>query len=159
MLFLNRQQHLLILAVVTFSSNHSESMLLPFSLAESAFMPLCMKRYIKWTMNAYTMFGIYLTKQNRRWSSAQAREFGFLHNTVALLVLNSDVSSQRNVGKSSQFLSMIPARWLCVIAAVCLPPLIIFKLLFIISCFSGPSVVLYLYFFYSSWFVCPAFTL
>ncbi|XP_034271054.1 ubiquitin carboxyl-terminal hydrolase 24 isoform X2 [Pantherophis guttatus] len=35
--------------------------------------------------------------QNRRWSSAQAREFGFLHNTVALLVLNSDVSSQRNV--------------------------------------------------------------
>ncbi|XP_044286407.1 ubiquitin carboxyl-terminal hydrolase 24 isoform X3 [Varanus komodoensis] len=35
--------------------------------------------------------------QNRRWSSAQAREFGFLHNTVALLVLHSDVSSQRNV--------------------------------------------------------------
>ncbi|KAK2540502.1 Usp24 [Columba guinea] len=35
--------------------------------------------------------------QNRRWSSAQAREFGYLHNTVALLVLHSDVSSQRNV--------------------------------------------------------------
>ncbi|KAL7985042.1 hypothetical protein Chor_003612 [Crotalus horridus] len=35
--------------------------------------------------------------QNRRWSSAQAREFGFLHNTVALFVLHSDVSSQRNV--------------------------------------------------------------
>ncbi|XP_011781769.1 PREDICTED: ubiquitin carboxyl-terminal hydrolase 24, partial [Colobus angolensis palliatus] len=35
--------------------------------------------------------------QIRRWSSAQAREFGNLHNTVALLVLHSDVSSQRNV--------------------------------------------------------------
>ncbi|XP_045440607.1 ubiquitin carboxyl-terminal hydrolase 24 isoform X7 [Pipistrellus kuhlii] len=35
--------------------------------------------------------------QIRRWSSAQAREFGNLHNTVALLVLYSDVSSQRNV--------------------------------------------------------------
>uniref|UniRef100_A0A8U8BN81 Ubiquitin carboxyl-terminal hydrolase 24 n=1 Tax=Geospiza parvula TaxID=87175 RepID=A0A8U8BN81_GEOPR len=37
------------------------------------------------------------SNQNRRWSSAQAREFGYLHNTVALLVLHSDVSSQRNV--------------------------------------------------------------
>ncbi|XP_059110591.1 ubiquitin carboxyl-terminal hydrolase 24 [Peromyscus eremicus] len=35
--------------------------------------------------------------QIRRWSSAQAREFGNLHNTVALLVLHTDVSSQRNV--------------------------------------------------------------
>ncbi|EHA99013.1 Ubiquitin carboxyl-terminal hydrolase 24 [Heterocephalus glaber] len=35
--------------------------------------------------------------QIRRWSSAQAREFGNLHNAVALLVLHSDVSSQRNV--------------------------------------------------------------
>ncbi|XP_064415907.1 ubiquitin carboxyl-terminal hydrolase 24 isoform X2 [Latimeria chalumnae] len=35
--------------------------------------------------------------QNRRWSSAQAREFGFLHNTLSLLVLYSDVSSQRTV--------------------------------------------------------------
>lgn len=42
-------------------------------------------------------------KQNRRWSSAQAREFGYLHNTVALLVLHSDVSSQRNVGKNCIF--------------------------------------------------------
>lgn len=39
--------------------------------------------------------------QIRRWSSAQAREFGNLHNTVALLVLHSDVSSQRNVGELS----------------------------------------------------------
>ncbi|KAB1268966.1 Ubiquitin carboxyl-terminal hydrolase 24 [Camelus dromedarius] len=37
------------------------------------------------------------SSQIRRWSSAQAREFGNLHNTVALLVLHSDVSSQRNV--------------------------------------------------------------
>ncbi|KAM4720758.1 ubiquitin carboxyl-terminal hydrolase 24 [Rhinophrynus dorsalis] len=35
--------------------------------------------------------------QNRRWSSPQAREFGFLHNTIALLVLHSDVSSHRTV--------------------------------------------------------------
>ncbi|XP_043941443.1 ubiquitin carboxyl-terminal hydrolase 24 [Protopterus annectens] len=35
--------------------------------------------------------------QNRRWSSAQAREFGYLHNTLALLVLHTDVSSQRTV--------------------------------------------------------------
>ncbi|XP_040216795.1 ubiquitin carboxyl-terminal hydrolase 24 isoform X3 [Rana temporaria] len=35
--------------------------------------------------------------QNRRWSSAQAREFSYLHNTIALLVLNSDISSQRTV--------------------------------------------------------------
>ncbi|XP_053549190.1 ubiquitin carboxyl-terminal hydrolase 24 [Bombina bombina] len=35
--------------------------------------------------------------QNRRWSAAQAREFGYLHNTVALLVLYSDVSSHRTV--------------------------------------------------------------
>lgn len=43
------------------------------------------------------------SNQNRRWSSAQAREFGYLHNTVALLVLHSDVSSQRNVGKNCGF--------------------------------------------------------
>lgn len=41
-------------------------------------------------------------QQIRRWSSAQAREFGNLHNTVALLVLHTDVSSQRNVGKLSR---------------------------------------------------------
>ncbi|XP_073449991.1 ubiquitin carboxyl-terminal hydrolase 24 isoform X6 [Aquarana catesbeiana] len=35
--------------------------------------------------------------QNRRWSSAQAREFSYLHNTIALLVLNSDLSSHRTV--------------------------------------------------------------
>ncbi|KAM5148138.1 ubiquitin carboxyl-terminal hydrolase 24 [Mantella aurantiaca] len=35
--------------------------------------------------------------QNRRWSSAQAREFGYLHNTIALLVLNSDISAHRTV--------------------------------------------------------------
>ncbi|XP_075472164.1 ubiquitin carboxyl-terminal hydrolase 24 isoform X2 [Ascaphus truei] len=35
--------------------------------------------------------------QNRRWSSPQAREFGFLHNTIALLVLHSDVTSHRTV--------------------------------------------------------------
>ncbi|KAM9326707.1 ubiquitin carboxyl-terminal hydrolase 24 [Gastrophryne carolinensis] len=35
--------------------------------------------------------------QNRRWSSAQAREFGYLHNTIALLVLYSDTTSQRTV--------------------------------------------------------------
>nr|XP_033771654.1 ubiquitin carboxyl-terminal hydrolase 24 isoform X3 [Geotrypetes seraphini] len=38
--------------------------------------------------------------QNRRWSSAQAREFGFLHSTVALLILYSDISSQRTVAPS-----------------------------------------------------------
>lgn len=45
-------------------------------------------------------FLLGVSRQNsqiRRWSSAQAREFGNLHNTVALLVLHSDVSSQRNV--------------------------------------------------------------
>ncbi|XP_068095521.1 ubiquitin carboxyl-terminal hydrolase 24 isoform X1 [Hyperolius riggenbachi] len=31
--------------------------------------------------------------QNRRWNSAQAREFGYLHNTIALLVLHTDISS------------------------------------------------------------------
>lgn len=35
--------------------------------------------------------------QNRRWSSAQAREFSYLHNTIAMLVLNSDLSSHRTV--------------------------------------------------------------
>ncbi|OCT84877.1 ubiquitin carboxyl-terminal hydrolase 24 [Xenopus laevis] len=35
--------------------------------------------------------------QNRRWSSPQAREFGYLHSTIALLVLYSDVSSHRTV--------------------------------------------------------------
>ncbi|KAM3914119.1 ubiquitin carboxyl-terminal hydrolase 24 isoform 1-T1 [Leptodactylus fuscus] len=35
--------------------------------------------------------------QNRRWSPAQAREFGFLHNTIALLVLHSDLSPHRTV--------------------------------------------------------------
>ncbi|KAF3819794.1 hypothetical protein GH733_015303 [Mirounga leonina] len=47
-----------------------------------------------------TSFLLGANRQNnqiRRWSSAQAREFGNLHNTVALLVLHSDVSSQRNV--------------------------------------------------------------
>uniref|UniRef100_A0A452VB74 ubiquitinyl hydrolase 1 n=1 Tax=Ursus maritimus TaxID=29073 RepID=A0A452VB74_URSMA len=47
-----------------------------------------------------TSFLLGASRQNnqiRRWSSAQAREFGNLHNTVALLVLHSDVSSQRNV--------------------------------------------------------------
>ncbi|XP_078526269.1 ubiquitin carboxyl-terminal hydrolase 24 isoform X1 [Lissotriton helveticus] len=39
--------------------------------------------------------------QNRRWSPAQAREFGFLHNTVALLVLHSDVSSQRTLASGT----------------------------------------------------------
>ncbi|XP_075688794.1 ubiquitin carboxyl-terminal hydrolase 24 isoform X3 [Rhinoderma darwinii] len=35
------------------------------------------------------------SNQNRRWNSAQAREFGFLHNTIALLVLYSDISPHR----------------------------------------------------------------
>ncbi|KAL6486199.1 hypothetical protein MHYP_G00055910 [Metynnis hypsauchen] len=33
--------------------------------------------------------------QNRRWSSAQAREFLHLHNTLALVVLHTDLTSQR----------------------------------------------------------------
>ncbi|KAK1795882.1 hypothetical protein P4O66_008991 [Electrophorus voltai] len=33
--------------------------------------------------------------QNRRWSSAQAREFLHLHNTLALMVLHTDLTSQR----------------------------------------------------------------
>ncbi|KAG1964608.1 ubiquitin carboxyl-terminal hydrolase [Pimephales promelas] len=33
--------------------------------------------------------------QHRRWSSAQAREFLHLHNTLALIVLHTDLSSQR----------------------------------------------------------------
>ncbi|MGH0142813.1 UNVERIFIED_CONTAM: hypothetical protein FKN15_076647 [Acipenser sinensis] len=37
--------------------------------------------------------------QNRRWSSAQAREFLHLHNTLALMVLHTDASGQRTVGK------------------------------------------------------------
>ncbi|XP_053324952.1 ubiquitin carboxyl-terminal hydrolase 24 [Spea bombifrons] len=39
--------------------------------------------------------------QNRRWSSPQAREFGFLHNTIALLVLYSDVSPHRTAAPGS----------------------------------------------------------
>uniref|UniRef100_A0A8C5WGL6 Ubiquitin carboxyl-terminal hydrolase 24 n=1 Tax=Leptobrachium leishanense TaxID=445787 RepID=A0A8C5WGL6_9ANUR len=39
--------------------------------------------------------------QNRRWSSPQAREFGFLHNTIALLVLHSDISSHRTVSSGA----------------------------------------------------------
>ncbi|MGH0140922.1 UNVERIFIED_CONTAM: hypothetical protein FKN15_073043 [Acipenser sinensis] len=35
--------------------------------------------------------------QNRRWSSAQAREFLHLHNTLALMVLHTDASGQRTV--------------------------------------------------------------
>ncbi|XP_029106559.1 ubiquitin carboxyl-terminal hydrolase 24 isoform X1 [Scleropages formosus] len=35
--------------------------------------------------------------QNRRWSSAQAREFLHLHNCLALLVLHSDLSKHRTV--------------------------------------------------------------
>lgn len=50
---------------------------------------------------------LFCLKQNRRWSSAQAREFGYLHNTVALLVLHSDVSSQRNVGKNYDFCLLV----------------------------------------------------
>nr|XP_044995148.1 ubiquitin carboxyl-terminal hydrolase 24 isoform X2 [Jaculus jaculus] len=46
--------------------------------------------------------------QIRRWSSAQAREFGNLHNTIALLVLHSDVSSQRNVAPGA-FKQRLPA--------------------------------------------------
>ncbi|KAM8930374.1 ubiquitin carboxyl-terminal hydrolase 24 isoform 2-T2 [Pelodytes ibericus] len=37
------------------------------------------------------------SNQNRRWSSPQAREFGYLHNTIALLVLYSDASPHRTV--------------------------------------------------------------
>ncbi|XP_040263748.1 ubiquitin carboxyl-terminal hydrolase 24 isoform X2 [Bufo bufo] len=39
--------------------------------------------------------------QNRRWSPAQAREFGYLHNTIALLVLYSDISPHRTVAPSA----------------------------------------------------------
>ncbi|KAI1892010.1 hypothetical protein AGOR_G00149590 [Albula goreensis] len=39
--------------------------------------------------------------QNRRWSSAQAREFLHLHNTLALIVLHSDLSAQRTVAPGS----------------------------------------------------------
>ncbi|KAK7150579.1 hypothetical protein R3I93_011730 [Phoxinus phoxinus] len=35
------------------------------------------------------------TNQHRRWSSAQAREFLHLHNTLALIVLHTDLTSQR----------------------------------------------------------------
>uniref|UniRef100_A0A4W4HLH8 Ubiquitin carboxyl-terminal hydrolase 24 n=1 Tax=Electrophorus electricus TaxID=8005 RepID=A0A4W4HLH8_ELEEL len=37
--------------------------------------------------------------QNRRWSSAQAREFLHLHNTLALMVLHTDLTSQRTEGE------------------------------------------------------------
>lgn len=37
--------------------------------------------------------------QNRRWSSAQAREFLHLHNTLALVVLHTDLASQRTESK------------------------------------------------------------
>ncbi|XP_015211244.2 ubiquitin carboxyl-terminal hydrolase 24 isoform X3 [Lepisosteus oculatus] len=53
-----------------------------------------------------------LNNQNRRWSSAQAREFLHLHNTLALLVLHSDITFQRTVAsglyKHSPLLS-VPA--------------------------------------------------
>ncbi|XP_044158174.1 ubiquitin carboxyl-terminal hydrolase 24 isoform X1 [Bufo gargarizans] len=39
--------------------------------------------------------------QNRRWSPAQAREFGYLHNTISLLVLYSDISPHRTVAPSA----------------------------------------------------------
>ncbi|MBN3302267.1 UBP24 hydrolase, partial [Amia calva] len=59
------------------------------------------------THSAYRRMLIFLlgpnrqNNQNRRWSSAQAREFLHLHNTLALLVLHSDVSGQRTVAPGS----------------------------------------------------------
>lgn len=38
---------------------------------------------------------LIVPRQNRRWSSAQAREFLHLHSTLALITLHSDLSSQR----------------------------------------------------------------
>ncbi|XP_076873154.1 ubiquitin carboxyl-terminal hydrolase 24 isoform X4 [Brachyhypopomus gauderio] len=38
--------------------------------------------------------------QNRRWNSAQAREFLHLHNTLALVVLHTDLTSQRTEGEA-----------------------------------------------------------
>lgn len=43
--------------------------------------------------------------QHRRWSSAQAREFLHLHNTLALIVLHTDLTSQRTEGKNTRFLN------------------------------------------------------
>lgn len=41
-----------------------------------------------------------VSPQNRRWSSAQAREYLNLHSTLALITLHSDLSSQRTQGNT-----------------------------------------------------------
>ena len=41
----------------------------------------------------------YQESSTRRWSSIQSREFGNLHATIALLVLNCDVSLKDTCGK------------------------------------------------------------
>uniref|UniRef100_A0A8C2CMA9 Ubiquitin carboxyl-terminal hydrolase 24 n=1 Tax=Cyprinus carpio TaxID=7962 RepID=A0A8C2CMA9_CYPCA len=41
--------------------------------------------------------------QHRRWSSAQAREFLHLHNTLALIVLQTDLTSQRMEGSAASY--------------------------------------------------------
>ena len=53
-------------------------------------------------MGYFGVLSVLSVKQEeglRRWSSMQAREFGPLHDTLATLVLNCDLSSFRTEGK------------------------------------------------------------
>lgn len=45
--------------------------------------------------------------QNRRWSSAQAREFLHLHSTLALITLHSDLTPQQTHGETHSRFSLI----------------------------------------------------
>lgn len=53
---------------------------------------------------AFVLFCLFradgVFQQNRRWSSAQAREFLHLHSTLAFITLQCDLGSQRTHGES-----------------------------------------------------------
>ncbi|KAG2461370.1 UBP24 hydrolase, partial [Polypterus senegalus] len=48
---------------------------------------------------------------SRRWSSTQAREFLHLHNSLCIMVLHSDLSSQRSVGKCYHLMVEVAEVW------------------------------------------------
>lgn len=48
----------------------------------------------------YSHFSLCVSRQNRRWSPAQAREFLHLHSTLALITLHSDLGPQRTQGET-----------------------------------------------------------
>lgn len=45
--------------------------------------------------------------QNRRWSSAQAREFLHLHSTLALITLHADLTPQRTHGETQSLVLFV----------------------------------------------------